>query len=155
MIDLTSPFHIGVVVANLEEAMGLYSAGTGLIWHSVQSMDVELLVEGRVTPMSVRFNYSVEGPVQLELCEGPIGSFWDAGAYGGIQHIGYWTEDLLGDLDTLADAGWTIRCTGADPDGGPTGFSYLMGPDKQLIELVDVAMRPQFDRWYAGGNFAT
>ena len=153
MVDLTSPFHVGVVVSNLEEAMELYSAGAGLTWHSVQSMPVSLLVEGKVTEMSVRFTYSVEGPVQVELVQGPIGSFWEAGIYGGMYHTGHWTEDLLGDLDELTAAGWTVRFTGADPDGDPMGFAYVMGADGQQIELVDVAMRPLFDNWYAGGNF--
>ena len=154
MVDLTAPFHVGVTVSNITEAMEMYSAGGGLTWHSLQSMDVELLVDGKVVQTGVRFTYSVEGPVQVELCEGPTGSFWDPGAYGGKYHIGYWTEDLLDDLEILAAAGWKTRYTGVDPDGGPAGFAYLMGPDGQQIELVDVMLKAAFVNWYAGGDFA-
>ena len=154
MVDLTSPFHVGVTVADIEEAMEFYAAGTGLTWHSLQSMDIELLVEGKVFQTSVRFTYSVQGPVQLELCEGPTGSFWDPGTYSGKYHVGYWTGDLPGDLEMLVAAGWTIRYTGLGPDGGPAGFAYLMAPDRQQIELVDVMLQAAFDNWYAGGDFA-
>ena len=119
MVDLTEPFHMGVVVSNLEEAMEFYSAGTGLTWHSPQSLDVEHLVEGHVVATNVRFTYSVEGPVQVELVEGPIGSFWDPNVDAGTYHMGYWTEDLRGDLDVLTDAGWTVRFTRCRPDGCP------------------------------------
>lgn len=154
MVDMTAPFHMGVTVSNITEAMELYSAAGGVSWHSLQSMDIELLVEGRVVPTSVRFTYSVEGPVQLELCEGPTGSFWDPGAYGGKYHVGYWTEDLLGDLEALTGAGWRTRYTGVGPDGGPAGFAYLIAPDRQQIELVDVVLQAAFDNWYSGGDFA-
>ena len=153
MVDLTSPFHMGVVVSNITEAMEFYSAGTGLTWHSLQSLHVEHLVEGKVVPTNVRFTYSVEGPVQVELIEGPIGSFWDPGIDAGTYHMGYWTEDLRGDLDMLTGAGWTIRFTGVGPDGGPAGFGYLIAPDRQQIELVDVVVKAAFDNWYAGGDF--
>ena len=153
MVDLTAPFHMGVAVSNITEAMEFYSAGTGLTWHSPQSLDVDHLVEGKVVRTSVRFTYSVEGPVQVELVEGPIGSFWDPGIDAGTYHMGYWTEDLQGDLDMLTRAGWTIRFTGVGPDGGPAGFGYLIAPDRQQIELVDVVVKAAFDNWYAGGDF--
>ena len=76
MIALTDPFHVGIVVADVEEAMAQISEAAGLAWHSVQSVDLNLLVEGEVVPAAVRFTYSVDGPLQIELASGPPGSFW-------------------------------------------------------------------------------
>ncbi|MCY3560833.1 MAG: VOC family protein [bacterium] len=154
MVDLTAPFHMGVVVSDLAEAMEFYSAGAGLTWHSPQSLDVDLLVEGRTVKTNVRFTYSVTGPVQVELVTGPVGSVWDPRSDAGTYHMGYWTADLRGDLATLTAAGWTVRFSGTGPDGGPAGFAYLIGPDRQQIELVDVIVKAAFANWYAGGDFA-
>ncbi len=159
MVELTNPFHVGVVVADVEEAMARISEGTGLAWHSVQSVDLNLLVEGEVVPAGVRFTYSVDGPLQIELASGPPGSFWDVDLYGGLNHLGYWTENLHDDVAALRATGCELIFGGAGTEtmlkGEATleGFAFLMSPIGQRIELIDVAMRPAFDRWFAGGVF--
>ncbi|WP_420638844.1 VOC family protein [Candidatus Poriferisocius sp.] len=155
MALLTDPFHAGIIVADVEEAMAQLSASDGLSWHSVQGFDLNLLVDGEVVTTSVRFTYSVEGPLQIELAQGPQGSFWDANQYGGLNHLGYWTEDLHGDIRALQAGGCEVIYGGASDDGGLEGFAFLAPPTTgQRIELIDVAMRPAFDRWFAGGDFA-
>ena len=155
MALITDPFHAGIVVADIEKAMAEISAATGVTWHSLQSLDLDLLVEGEVVSTSVRFTYSVEGPVQLELAEGPKGSFWDADLYGGLNHLGYWSENLQADIEALRAGGCELSYGGAGDDGNLEGFAFLVPPTTgQRIELIDLAMRPAFDRWWAGGEFA-
>ena len=154
MAQITDPFHSGIVVSDVEEAMAEISASTGMSWHSLQSLDLDLLVDGEVVSTSVSFTYSVEGPVQLELAAGPKGSFWDVDLYGGLNHLGYWTEDLQGDIAALKAGGCELIYGGAGEDGGLEGFAFLVPPAAPMrIELIDVAMRPAFDRWFAGGEF--
>ena len=154
MALITDPFHSGIVVADVEEAMAEISASTGVTWHSLQSLDLDLLVDGEVVSTSVRFSYTVEGPVQLELADGPKGSFWDVDLYGGLNHMGYWTDDLHGDIESLMAGGCELTYGGAGENGGIEGFAFLVPPAAGLrIELIDVAMRPAFDRWFAGGEF--
>ena len=86
----------------------------------------------------MRFTYSVEGPVQVELVEGPIGSFWDPGVDAGTYHMGYWTEDLRGDLDMLTGAGWTIRFTGVAP---------TVAPPASATSLLQTASRSNWWTW--------
>ena len=154
MALITDPFHTGIVVADVEEAMAEISAATGLTWHSLQSLDLDLLIAGEVVSTSVRFSYTVEGPVQLEVADGPKGSFWDADLYGGLNHMGYWTENLHDDITTLEAGGCELIYGGAGEEGSLEGFAFLVPPAAGMrIELIDVAMRPAFDRWFAGGEF--
>lgn len=155
MVQLTDPFHAGVIVADVEEALAQLTASSGVAWHSVQGFDLDLLVDGEVVSTSVRFTYSVDGPLQIELASGPVGSFWDADLYGGLNHLGYWTEDLRKDIAALQAGGCEVIYGGAGDDGNLEGFAFLAPPTTgQRIELIDVAMRPAFDRWWAGGDFA-
>ena len=154
MALITDPFHTGIVVADVEEAMAEISAATGLSWHSLQSLDLDLLIDGEVVSTSVRFSYTVEGPVQLEVADGPKGSFWDADLYGGLNHMGYWTENLHADIESLQAGRCELIYGGAAEGGGLEGFAFLVPPAAGMrIELIDVAMRPAFDRWFAGGEF--
>lgn len=154
MALITDPFHTGIVVADVEESMAHISAATGLTWHSLQSLDLDLLIDGEVVSTSVQFSYTVEGPVQIELAAGPKGSFWDFDLYGGLNHMGYWTEDLHADIAALQAGGCELIYGGASEDGGLQGFAFLVPPTTGLrIELIDVAMRPAFDNWFAGGEF--
>ena len=154
MALITDPFHTGIVVADVEEAMAEISAATGLTWHSLQSLDLDLLIDGEGVSTSVRFSYTVEGPVQLEVADGPKGSFWDADLYGGLNHMGYWTENLHADIESLEAGGCQLIYGGAGEGGNLEGFAFLVPPAAGMrIELIDVAMRPAFDRWFAGGEF--
>lgn len=153
MFELTNPFHAGVIVPDVEKAMADYSASTGVTWHRLQALDLRILVDGEVVETSVRFNYTVEGPLQLEVADGPDGGPWDASLYGGLNHLGCWSDDLLGDHARLTEAGWTTLHAGAGDDGQMAGFVFCMSPAGDRVELLDTAMKPLFDNWFAGGDF--
>lgn len=153
MFAVTQPFHVGIIVADLEAAMASYSATTGCTWHSVQDRDVTLLVGGEPLATHVHFNYSVEGPVQLELIQGLAGTPWDAAVHGGLDHVGCWSDDLAGDIDRVTTQGWELLYGADDGEGAVAGFCFLRTPTGQQVELLDVEMKPMFDRWFAGGDF--
>lgn len=149
---LTNPFHIGMIVADVDVAMAQYEAA-GVRWHRPQSLTLDLLVRGEPQQIPVRFTYSVQGPVQLEVASGPPGTLWDVEEYGGLHHTGYWTADLLGDIGRLTTAGLDLVYTGRGDDDSPAGFAFLLTPAGQRVELIDEAMLPLFENWYAGGDF--
>ncbi|MEQ8717682.1 MAG: VOC family protein [Acidimicrobiales bacterium] len=153
MFELTNPFHVGVIVPDAEKAMADYTAATGATWHTLQALDLSILIDGEVVQTSVRFNYTVEGPVQFEVADGPDDSPWDASMYGGLNHIGCWSDDLHGDHQRLADAGWKTLHGGAGEDGQIAGFVFVQSPAGDRVELLDTAMKPLFANWFAGGNF--
>ncbi|MEQ8716333.1 MAG: VOC family protein [Acidimicrobiales bacterium] len=152
MFQMTEPFHVGVIVADLEAAMAHYSRATGLTWHSIQERDVTLRVGDDLVDTHVIFDYSVEGPVQLELIQGLPGTPWDAAVHGGLDHSGHWSDDLAGDTAAVLSRGWEFLYSGTD-DGAMAGFCFFMTPTGQRVELLDTSMRPMFERWFAGGDF--
>ena len=151
--DLTSPFHMGYIVDDVENEMAQISSAGGITWHPPQEMALELLVEGELVELEVFFTYSKEGPVQIELAQGPKGTFWDYSEYGGPHHNGYWTSDLLGDIKGFQACGFELLYTGMGEESSPEGFAMLRGSSGIRVELIDEIMLPMFETWYATGSF--
>ncbi len=153
--DVSSPFHVGYVVADVDQAMARLTAATGVTWHPPQVFALDIMVGDERMQFENRFTYSVEGPVQLEVVQGPSGTLWDAEVYGGPNHNGYWTDDLVADVRALVAGGAELLFAGVgdgDGDGDPQGFA-MVDAGGARIELVDEAMKPLFDTWYATGTF--
>ena len=103
------------------------------------------------TTLPLRFTYSAEGPQHVELLEGPPGSIWDGREQPGLHHVGLWSDDVRGETDALLAAGWTLRLAQQAPEAGYGAFTYVQPPSGLLVELVWSAIKPMFDRWFAGG----
>ena len=73
----------------------------------------------------VTFTYSKEGPVQIEVAQGPAGTPWDVDDHGGPNHNGYWTDDLVGDIARLTAGGFNLVYSGNGDEPGPQGFAML------------------------------
>ena len=69
--DLTNPFHVGYIVADVEIAMEQLSAATGVTWHPPQVFALEITMGDDRVDFDVTFTYSKEGPVQIEVAQGP------------------------------------------------------------------------------------
>lgn len=150
--DITNPFHVGYMVADVDEAMERLSAATGVTWHPPQIFAIDITIGNERVAFDARFTYSVEGPVHLEVAEGPAGTLWDADLYGGPNHNGYWTDNLAGDVDALTAAGGELVFAGAGDEPGPQGFAMVDVAGSRL-ELIDEAMKPMFETWYTTGSF--
>ena len=149
----TGAFHVGVRVVDLDEAMSDLGPSMGLEWCRPQERDQRLWTpEGGAITTPLRFTYSMAGPVHVELLQGEAGTVWDAGAGVGLHHTGVWTEDIKGDTDGLIGAGWTMIGAQLPPEGGYGAMTYVRSPTGFVLELVDVAVRPMFERWWAGGD---
>ena len=152
--DITAPFHVGFIVADVEAEMAQLTAATGITWHPPADFVVDIdTADGRVQ-YDVHFTYSKEGPVQVELAQGPPGTFWDVPMYGGPNHNGYWSDDLIDDIDELTRGGFDVLYSGAIDDApGPQNFAMLRAPSGLRVELIDRAMEPLFQNWYRTGAF--
>jgi len=51
----------------------------------------------------------------------------------------------------LLAAGCTLRLAQQAPEAGYGAFTYVQPPSGLLVELVWSAIKPMFDRWFAGG----
>jgi lactoylglutathione lyase len=149
----TGAFHVGVRVVDLEQSMEDLGASLGLEWARLQERDQRLWTpEGGAITTPLRFTYSIEGPLHVELLQGRPGSIWDAGLGVGLHHTGVWSEDVKGDTDGLLGSGWTMVGAQRPPEDGYGTMTYVQAPTGFVLELVDVAVRPMFERWWAGGD---
>ena len=146
-------FHVGIRVADIEAAMADIGKQAGVAWAMPRDrpMAVWLPDQGHVElPLIV--TYSVEGPVHLELLQGPRGSVWDGHDVPGAHHFGYWSDDVAADTEDLLAAGWTLEMAAASPDDGYGRFTYVRSPSGYLAEPVSINNKPRFERWWAGGS---
>jgi catechol 2,3-dioxygenase-like lactoylglutathione lyase family enzyme len=136
---LDGPYsHVALVVADLDAAIASLGPALGLTWASIRVVDVGVA--------ELRLSYSQQGPPYLELLEAS-GRF--PTAEPGLHHIGYWSNDLAENRDTLVRAGMRVVL-----DGMLFGrsFVYLDAGDRLLIELTDAKRRPAILRWISGAD---
>ena len=153
MFDYQDLYHVGVRVRDLDAAMDELGKGLGLTWATVAHVDQRVWLPDRgATTIELDFTYSCEGPQHVELLKGEPGSIWDGTDWPGVHHMGAWVDDVAATTEQLVALGWTLEIAQVRPDDGYGAFSYVRAPTGFLLEPVAVAMRPAFERWWAGGS---
>ena len=137
-------YHVGVVVPDVRAAMEQYSAAHGFSWSRVGDSLLDVVVDGRRRQARIAATYSLEGPPYLELVEERSGDVWAAQALG-LQHVGFWTDDLDGSVRRLESAGFPSRVRHAPDEGRPELFSYHEVAPGLWWELVSEAFRPRLE----------
>jgi catechol 2,3-dioxygenase-like lactoylglutathione lyase family enzyme len=148
-------YHVGVRVPDLEAAMTQLGAGLGVTWAEVVERDQPAWTptDGAFT-VPLRFTYSCEGPQHVELLQGAPGSLWDGADLPGVHHQGIWVDDVAAETERLIAAGWKLEMAQKAPEDGYGSMTYVRSPSGFLLEPVSAAVRPRFERWWAGGPFA-
>jgi hypothetical protein len=155
MLDHSQFFHIGIRVTDLEAAMTEVGKHAGVTWASVQDRPMSVWIPGSgPTVLQLALTYSIEGPVHLELMQGPAGSIWDGHDVPGAHHFGYWSDDVRADTESLLADGWTLELAADAPEDGFGRFTYVRSPSGYLVEPVSIANKPRFERWWAGGSLS-
>jgi catechol 2,3-dioxygenase-like lactoylglutathione lyase family enzyme len=155
MIDFSRSYHVGVRVQNLQTAMLEMGADLSLTWCEVQVRKQTCWTpETGLTTHDLRFTYSAEGPQHVELLQGAPGSVWHAGDHPGIHHVGIWVDDVAAETNEVLAKGWKLAAASKAPEDGYGSFTYVVPPSGLIVELVDAAVRPRFERWFAGGPLA-
>jgi Glyoxalase/Bleomycin resistance protein/Dioxygenase superfamily len=140
------PFHIGIATDDLTASMGQLAASLGVSWTTPGSGGgLFHSVDGRPQPQPVSC-ISREGPVHIDLIQGEPGTIWEAAGGPRLHHFAYWTDDLEGDIERLAEDGWRLELTKPGPGGKPTVFAYLIRGDGFRLELIDEAGRDTYAR---------
>ena len=148
-------YHFGLIVRDFERALAELGSTMGVEWASVQRRTFDVRQPNGVVTADFRVTYSVTGPPHFEIIEACPGTIWERPSSGGIHHLGYWSQDLAADSERLTTAGYVWEATYDNPAvDGPFGFTYHTLPATGVrVELVDVARKPAFDQWLAGGDF--
>ena len=150
MIDMTRVFHMGYIVDNLESAMARIGPSLDLDWASVKEFDpiVHWIPGKGRQEIAMKAVYSKSGPLHVELCEGPRGSFYDTSTVPDGRHFGVWVDDLVGETDKLLEKGWKILAANGTPEEGYGVLTYMAAPDgSMIVELVASELKPMIDEW--------
>jgi Glyoxalase/Bleomycin resistance protein/Dioxygenase superfamily len=120
-----SYFQIGMRVRNVESAMRELSAALGIRFGAV--------VEHGLGNSTIRVAFSEELP-HIELLEVSPGSLVVASGEPGLDHLGWWSDDLDADTRRLEDAGISLVV----PIGPDDPFRLFYAPVSGLrVELLD------------------
>lgn len=148
-------YHWGIVAADFDATCEELATVCGLTWAKPMRREFNLLQPDGVIEVNFRLTYSVEGPPHYEIVEASPGTLWEPAVTGGVHHLGFWSADIAGDAARLIAAGYECGATAATPGGKPVGFSYHRLHSGLWVELVDLARKPAYDSWIAGGDFPT
>jgi hypothetical protein len=110
-MTVTRLFHIGILVASVEEAVVRYHDLFDLTFHAPSTVRFNRMYDPHERPVQIRAAFSVEGPPHVEIIEAI-----DDGLYGvqqglGFHHVGIWDPSInankemyLGAKNVQADA---------------------------------------------------
>ena len=63
-------------------------------------------------------------------------------------------EDVEEETNRLIRLGWKLLASGRSPEEGYAGMTYLAPVSGTIVELVTPAIKPRFERWWAGGSLS-
>jgi catechol 2,3-dioxygenase-like lactoylglutathione lyase family enzyme len=136
-------YHTGIIVPDLDAAMGRMSALAGYRWITPVSYTLPFRTMSGTHEVTSTFVYSLQAP-HVELIKEVPGTAWTAAPGNSIHHLGYWTDNLAESAKMLEDNGFTFEATAdtAPPDLGL--FAYYLDATGTRIEIVDRALFPDF-----------
>jgi catechol 2,3-dioxygenase-like lactoylglutathione lyase family enzyme len=142
-------FHTGIVVDDLAATRRWLTDVAGYGWCDEYAGDQVVETPGGELTVPIRFAYSMTEP-RLELIAAVPGTVW-APSGAGVHHLGYWSDDVDGDIATLAAAGVAVEVRARMPDGS-SRFAYCRAEGGPRIELVTRALAPVMAAWFATGH---
>jgi hypothetical protein len=154
VINFQNIFHTGFLVHDLYAEMTQYERALGIRWakpYTYEALNIWTPEEG-VHQIELQVAYSADGPQHIEIQKGPSGSVYDRNLHSG-HHVGLWVDDVATKAAPMIAAGWKIVVSSLPPENGFGTFIYLRPPNAgMLVELVNVAAKPRFDRWWGGAD---
>jgi catechol 2,3-dioxygenase-like lactoylglutathione lyase family enzyme len=152
--------HLGIVVADIDEAMARYGAALGTGWSELLSVDHDWVYgpgeHTEIRHVVGRGRWATDLPTPIELLDGKPGSPWHTeSGKDRLDHVAVFADDLDVAAERLAPAGYRIEWTMPSP--GPQrlhGFAYVSQPGGARIELLRAVDRPILMDWLRGAPLA-
>lgn len=143
MPKLPTHFHVGIVVTDLDAARTRLTELLGVAWGPVLRLEAGDYRDGSGADLVLptAFCYSVGQPA-IELIEEVPGTIWATNGSSNLHHLGFWSDDLVGDSAELTGAGCPLRLCGRAGGAAPVQFAYHR--DDVLgfhVEVLDGGMR--------------
>lgn len=142
----TDLFHVGILVADIDEAIARFTDVLGLTFKPPSMVAVDLGHEG---PLTLPVTYSQEGPPHLELIQMTGDGVFAPGQGEGFHHIGLYVPDMA---DSLArregPMGVEVDETFlTETKAMQTWYSKPESVHGIRLEFVDEARRAIIERW--------
>lgn len=151
LAGVATVYHTGFAVADLEAAQRMFSDALGVEWapiHLYEPLRLWTPGDGWIE-VRIRVSYSRPSPHQLEVIEGPRGSFFDPALMADARHLGVWTDEVGADAERLLGLGWRILGAKGSPEQLYGDMAYLAPPAPgPVIELVSTRLRPMLLAWF-------
>jgi hypothetical protein len=151
MAALPAPYHVGIVVEDLDDARARLTELVGVRWGPVIRLDaVEYRsASGEDIELPTAMCYSA-GEFALELIEETPGTPWVRNEHSNLHHLGFWSDRFVEDGADLAGRACPLELAGRSGALAPATFAYHRDDVLGIrIELVDAAareaMRPLFE----------
>jgi hypothetical protein len=143
MAELPAPYHVGIIVADLDVARARLTELLGVRWGPVIRLDaVEYRdADGNDIDLPTAMCYS-SGDFSLELIEETPDTVWVRNPHSNLHHLGYWSERFEADSGELGDSMCPLEIAGRRGAHAPAVFTYQHDDVLGIrIELVDAATR--------------
>ena len=149
-LGLGEPYHVGIAVNDLDDAMLRLGKSLGLEPWATLEAEIPALYRGTETLTGIRSAFARSGALLIELVQ-PTGGSFTAQTFldergEGIYHLGYWVEDMA-DVMARADAAGIDVDWRFPVDGDP--FAVYLDASQTLgihVELVSPNMKPVIDQ---------
>ncbi len=141
MIDYAGFFHIGIVVKDMAQGMNDMSRRFGVTFPEAREASVKMRYRGEEQQVSVKFVYSREGPVYIELLEAVPGTVWEN---TGIHHLGVFCDGMEDEVQKLVADGYTHEGASLGADGSLQGAQYITNDSGVRLEFQRGETREQF-----------
>jgi hypothetical protein len=136
-------YHTGIIVPDLEAAMGRLSALAGYRWINPLTYTLPFRTANGTRELTSTIVYSVQSP-HIELLQEVPGSPWTSAPGNSVHHLGYFTDNLVNTARTLEASGFTFEMTADVPGSELALFAYYVDAFGTRIEIVDRALFPDF-----------
>lgn len=148
------PYHCGILVMDLEEAIGRFQAIYGVRFREPESRALAPAPQFESAIPSgaeVRFSFSVgESYPYLELIEAQDSGIFDRAQGEGLHHVGFWVPDMDAVKAAQSRRGMELEASFREEDGSERVFYMRRGPLR--VESVNGALRPGYEDWLAAGE---
>lgn len=152
MAIMSSPYHVGIVVTDIEREMARLTSILGVTWGQVVDRQLTMETPAGVVTSDCQFNYSLTGPPHLELIQHTPDGPWNT---TGLHHLGFWTDSLQGGCELLVSNGCERESVTIDDTGAWVGGLHVLTPDGVRIEVVNIETSgPRLARYQRDGAWS-
>ncbi len=149
-------FHVGVIVADVDEARRAFRELLGVEFHDSLRFDAPAVDDGETRSVTVEACFSVNGPPYFEILKGDGKGIYACEGRWALHHVGLWTASCVDSLRRASALGVRSEAVMRDDSGQPE-FLFTDPADTVGIrfEVVDAANREAFETMMRTGTFPT